>query len=443
MHAEISSLSNQISQLERYQVYGRVAGICGNLIEVLGITQFAAVGSRVEITTRHNRTLLAEAIGFRGEFTLLMPFADIADVGVGCIAKLLASQQEVYPHVSWKGRVLNAFGDPIDGKGPILHGKNPYNLKSPPPPANLRQRVQGKISLGVKSLDVFTSVCRGQRMGIFAGSGVGKSMLIAMLTRYATDNVKVIGLIGERGREVQEFIEDYLGPEGLSQAVIVVATGDEPPLMRRQAAYMTMAIAEFYRDLGQDVLCIMDSVTRFAMAQRELGLALGEPPTTRGYPPSVYSELARLLERAGPGKQGHGAITAFLSVLVEGDDLQEPICDTVRGIVDGHIVLKREIASRGRYPAIDVLASISRMMPGCNSEAENNLVMRAKQYLSLYEDMADMIRLGAYKAGTNQEVDLSIKYYQQLEAFLSQRPNEHIPMEESYKLLAKIIEPTA
>jgi flagellum-specific ATP synthase len=275
-------------------------------------------------------------------------------------------------------------------------------------------------------------------MGIFAGSGVGKSVLISMLTKYAHTDVKVIGLIGERGREAKEFIEEYLGPEGLKKAIIVLATGDESALLRKRAAYLTISIAEYFRDAGMEVLCIMDSITRYAMAQREIGLAIGEPPTTKGYPPSVFSELPKILERAGPGV-ANSNITGLFTVLVEGDDQNEPISDAVRGILDGHIVMDRAIGERGRFPAVDVLKSVSRAMPKCNNAFENKLVTTARRSLSIYNDMAEMIRLGAYKKGTDPEVDNSIILYEKIEKFLNQLPNENCAMSDSFKHLSEIL----
>jgi flagellum-specific ATP synthase len=276
-------------------------------------------------------------------------------------------------------------------------------------------------------------------MGIFAGSGVGKSVLLSMAARYTSADVSVIGLIGERGREVQEFIHDDLGAEGLARSVVVVATSDEAALMRRQAAYMTLAVAEYFRDQGNKVLCLMDSITRFAMSQREIGLAAGEPPTTKGYPPTVFSELPKLLERAGPGEVGKGSITGLFTVLVDGDDHNEPIADAARGILDGHIVLDRSIAERGRFPAVNVLRSISRTMPGCNSEAENVIVSRARRYLASYENMAEMIRLGAYRKGSNTEVDEAMNFYGPLEEFLRQNKNDRGDLAGTYARLAQIL----
>lgn len=275
-------------------------------------------------------------------------------------------------------------------------------------------------------------------MGIFAGSGVGKSVMISMIARFTTAEVNVIGLIGERGREVQEFIEDDLGEEGLRRTVLVVATSDEPPLVRRQAAYTTMAVAEYFRDRGRQVLCMMDSITRFAMAQREIGLSTGEPPTSKGYPPTTFSELPSLLERAGPGA-GNGGITGLFSVLVEGDDHNEPIADAVRGIVDGHIVLDRAIAERGRYPAINILRSLSRTMPDCNVPPETAVIRRARDLLSTYEDMEEMIRLGAYRSGSDVSVDEAIHYQPALQAFLAQDKNEPTDLATGYSRLAEIL----
>jgi flagellum-specific ATP synthase len=360
-------------------------------------------------------------------------------IGLGCRAFIQQTPPTIAPSHQWLGRVINAMGQPIDGLGALASGENPVPLRSPPPPANERQRIGGILDLGVRSVNNFLSTCQGQRMGIFAGSGVGKSVLLSMMARYTHADVAVIGLIGERGREVQEFIEDDLGEEGLKRSVVIVATGDEPALMRKQAAYATMAVAEYFRDQGQNVLCMMDSVTRFAMAQREIGLSAGEPPTSKGYPPTTFGELAQLLERAGPGKRGMGNITAIFSVLVEGDDHNEPIADAVRGIIDGHIVMERQIADRGRYPAINILKSVSRALPRALNDTQNALIRRAKQILSTYEDMAELIRLGAYRKGTDPKVDESIDLYPKLEEFLTQNKDDQTTIEDGFKKLAQIL----
>ncbi|MGV3634279.1 MAG: FliI/YscN family ATPase, partial [Pseudorhodoplanes sp.] len=307
-----------------------------------------------------------------------------------------------------------------------------------PPPAHSRKRVGAPLDLGVRALNTFLTCCRGQRMGIFAGSGVGKSVLLSMLARNVEADVSVIGLVGERGREVQEFLQEDLGEEGLKRAVVVVATSDEPALMRRQAAYLTLAIAEYFRDEGRDVLALMDSVTRFAMAQREIGLSAGEPPTAKGYTPTVFSELPRLLERAGPGPD-QGTITGLFTVLVDGDDHNEPIADAVRGILDGHIVMQRAIAERGRYPAINILKSVSRTMPRSADPAFLPVITRARQVMATYADMEELIRLGAYRPGSSAEVDEAIRLHQPLEGFLGQRKDETTTLAEGYQRLASII----
>jgi len=433
-----STFIKEIGQLADYRLYGRVAGVLGMLVEVVGLEQALSIGSRCAIHAQGGRRVTCEVIGFRQRRALLLPFGSLEGVGLGCKAEVMESEPLVRPSNAWLGRVVNALGEPVDGKGPLPDGKLAYGLRASPPPAHSRQRVGGKIDLGVRAINTFLSCCRGQRMGIFAGSGVGKSVLLSMLARYAEADVNVIGLIGERGREVQEWLEDDLGPEGLARSVVVVATSDEPPLMRRQAAYLTLAVSEYFRDQGREVLCLMDSVTRFAMALREIGLSAGEPPASKGYTPSVFAELPRLLERAGPGVDA-GSVTGLFTVLVEGDDHNEPIADAVRGILDGHIVLERQVAERNRYPAINLLRSVSRTMPACNGEAENLLVNRARGLLATYENMAELIRIGAYKQGSDPAVDEAIRYYDALEAFLGQRKDEVSHLADGYSQLAALL----
>ncbi|MBL0318654.1 MAG: flagellar protein export ATPase FliI [Alphaproteobacteria bacterium] len=440
MSVDIKGLIAAVEGISPYRIEGKVSSVTGLMLKADGIHPFVSIGSRCVVINRFRQEVRCEVIGFGHRQTFLMPFSHLDGIGPGCKVIIENEQPCMHPHDSWKGRVINALGEPIDGKGPLTLGGKAYPLKATALPAHKRRRVMNKIDLGVRAMNTFLSCCKGQRMGIFAGSGVGKSMLVSMLTRYAACDVKVIGLIGERGREVQEFLEEYLGPEGLKEAVVVVATSDESPLLRKQAAYTTLTVAEYFRDRGSNVLCLMDSVTRFAMAQREIGLTVGEPPTTKGYTPTVFAELPKLLERAGPGIEGIGDITGLFSVLVEGDDHNEPVSDAVRGILDGHIVLNRNIAMRGRYPAIDILKSVSRTMPGCNTDAENQLVKYARNMLATYENMAEMIRLGAYRKGSDPDVDKAILYYPKLEAFLHQDPKERSTLQEGYSQLAEILD---
>lgn len=437
MNGKFTNLLSEIERITDVHYFGRVTSIKGLLVEASGLERVVSVGSRCKIIARNNSEIVAEVVGFRDDRTLLMPFEELEGIGMGCKVWLVDEESVVYPSDAWRGRVINAMAKPVDGKGALIKGEVAYPFRNTPPSAHSRQRVKDKIDLGVKALNTFLTCCRGQRMGIFAGSGVGKSVLISMLTKYCNADIKVIGLIGERGREVQEFLQDYLGEEGLKNAVVVVATGDESALMRRQAAYLTMAVAEYFRDKGMEVLCLMDSVTRFAMAQREIGLSAGEPPTTKGYTPTVFAELPKLLERAGPGAD-KGSITGIFSVLVDGDDHNEPIADAARGILDGHIVLERAIAERGRFPAVNILKSISRTMPGCNSDEENALVTRAKTLLATYNDMAELIRLGAYRKGSDPKVDEAIEYYDRLEDFLKQKPKESFSLADGYAMLSSI-----
>ncbi|MEQ9518523.1 MAG: flagellar protein export ATPase FliI [Parvibaculum sp.] len=432
------ALLTEIEDIQGVSYYGRVVSVQGLMVEIAGPLHAMSVGSRVEISGRMGKSILAEVVGFRSDRALCLPFGPLDGIGVGAHASVQAQAPVVYPSSAWLGRVVNAMGMPIDGKGPIAQGAVPYNLRSSPPAAHLRNRVGGPIDLGVRALNTFATCCKGQRMGIFAGSGVGKSVLLSMMARNTACDVAVVGLIGERGREVQEFIEDDLGPEGLARSVVVVATSDETALMRRQAALLTLTLSEYFRDHDQDVLCLMDSVTRFAMSQREIGLSSGEPPASKGYTPTVFAELPKLLERAGPGV-GKGSITGLFTVLVDGDDHDEPIADSVRGILDGHIVMERAIAERGRYPAINILKSVSRTMPDCNDPAQQALIREARQYMSAFDDMEELIRLGAYRPGSDKRVDEAIELQPALEGFLTQAKSEQTNRSDGFALLEEIL----
>jgi flagellum-specific ATP synthase len=438
----MKALAEQISELDDVEIYGRVVGVRGLMVEVAGPIHAMSVGARVIIETGPSRFIPCEVVGFTGSNALLMPYAALEGVRRGCRALVTSVQAAVRPCAGWLGRVINAMGEPLDGLGPLPLGPSPYPFRNAPPPAHARKRVGAPLDLGVRALNTFVTCCRGQRMGVFAGSGVGKSVLLSMMARNVAADVSVIGLIGERGREVQEFLQDDLGPSGLARSVVVVSTSDEPALRRRQAAYLTLAIAEYFRDIAKDVLVLMDSVTRFAMAQREIGLSAGEPPTAKGYTPTVFTELPRLLERAGPGTE-QGTITGIFTVLVDGDDHNEPIADAVRSILDGHIVMERAIAERGRYPAINVLKSVSRTMPRAADPAFLPVLTKARAVMATFADMEELIRLGAYRAGSSAEVDEAIALNPAFEQFLKQGKEESTSLNEGYTQLAEILGSTA
>ena len=433
-------IGNAIDAVPERQLYGRVTKILGLLLEIDGVSEALTIGSLVHLRPSESEDVPCEVIGFRDGQALLMPFGTLEGIGLGCKAIVQDNMPSITPSENWLGRVINALGEPIDGKGALSHGALPVPLKNKPPPPHARQRIGDQLDLGVRAVNTFLATCQGQRMGIFSGSGVGKSVLLSMMARYTAADVSIIGLVGERGREVQEFLQDDLGEGGLARSVVVVATGDEPALMRRQAAYMTLALAEYFRGQGKQVLCLIDSLTRFAMAQREIGLSAGEPPTSKGYPPTTFGELSRLLERAGPGEDDEGSITGLFSVLVEGDDHNEPISDAVRGIVDGHIVMERPIADRGRFPAINVLKSVSRSLPGAITPRQNEIMKHAKKIITTYEDMSELIRLGAYRKGSDPLVDEAILLYPKIEAFLTQNKDECTGIEDGFLQLATILE---
>lgn len=439
MPAHISQLARDIAALDPHRYEGRVTGLSGALIEASGPQEALALGARATIFASHAH-VAAEIVGFRGDRALMAPYDSIEAIRPGNRVRLEAAAPMARPSAAWLGRVIDCFGNPVDGQGPLTLGKTPMLVRAAPPSAHGRARVGERLDTGVRALNMFAALCRGQRMGVFAGSGVGKSVLMSMLARGAGADVIVIGLVGERGREVKEFIEDTLGEEGRRRSVVVVATSDEAASRRRLAPHMACAVAEYFRDQGQDVLLLVDSVTRFAMAQREIGLSVGEPPTTKGYTPSVFAELPKLLERAGPGRAGAGgSITGLFTVLVDGDDHNEPIADAVRGILDGHIVMERAIAERGRFPAINVLKSVSRLMPMCHSAEENALVMKARQVLSLYGEMEELIRIGAYKPGADASVDEAVRLRPKLEALLTQGRAERSSFKEGFAMLAEAL----
>ncbi len=438
--ARIEKALSAVRGLEAWRCFGRVAACRGQIIRAAGLGGLVGVGDGCLVERPGGGALRAEVVGFDGPATLLAPYGDVAGVTHGSRVEIDRRLDGLRPDASWRGRVVDAFGAAQDGGPPLRQGSRAYAVQVPPPPAGARAGLGPRLALGVRALDLFAPVCAGQRLGIFAGSGVGKSSLLSMLARAATADVLVIGLIGERGRELKEFLDSILGAEGRARSVVVVATSDQPAMTRRRAAYATLTIAEYFRDQGAAVLCLMDSVTRFAMALREIHLAAGEPPTSKGYPPSVFTELPRLLERAGPGIPGHGTITGLFTVLVDGDDTSEPVSDAVRGILDGHVVLDRRIAEAGRFPAMDVLKSLSRTAPGCYAPAERQLVAAARRLMQGYSEMAELIELGAYRPGSNPLVDEAVARRPALEAVLAQDLDEPEAGDDPFARLARALD---
>lgn len=425
MALDLSRYQRSLTQLNPMRISGRVVQVIGLTIEAVGLD--CQIGEICKIQTRRDEVVLSEVVGFRNSTTLLMPLGDMEGI---------QPDSRVYPQGTvfrapvgneLLGRVLDGIGDPIDSGGPLGDLQTMAINNSAPHPME-RQIIKEPLVTGVRAIDGMLTCGKGQRMGIFAGSGVGKSTLMGTIARSSRSDVSVIALIGERGREVRDFVEKDLGPEGLKRSVVVVSTSDKPALLRLKAAYVAMTIAEYFRNEGLDVTFLMDSVTRFAMAQREVGLAIGEPPASRGYTPSVFALLPKLLERAGTGRCG--SITGYFTVLVEGDDFNEPICDAVRSILDGHIILSRQLATRNHYPAIDVLGSISRVMPTITSPEHRNWAAKSRRLLATYEKARDLINIGAYVAGSDPEIDEAIAFMPQLNNFLLQGP-EFSPFDET------------
>jgi flagellum-specific ATP synthase len=424
--------AQSISLIERV---GRVAQVSGLVIESDGPTASMGDVCRIE-STRNGAELYAEVVGFRDHRILLMPLGEVMHIHAGAKVIVSAHASAMPVGRGLIGRVIDGMGRPLDAHGPLNVERTTHLNHSAPNPLR-RQRINQAFQTGIKAIDVFTPMGCGQRMGIFAGSGVGKSTLLGMMARGAESDVNVIALVGERGRELRDFIEKDLGEEGMARSVVVCSTSEAPALVRLRAALLATTIAEHFREQGQKVLFMMDSVTRFAMAQREIGLAIGEPPSSRGYTPSVFALLPRLLERTGAGETG--SITAFYTVLVEGDDMNEPIADAVRGILDGHIVLTRALATANHFPAIDVLESVSRLVREVSAPGEVDLVSNARDLLALYRKNEDLVNIGAYTKGNNARIDLAIDKYEALNRFLRQKVEDKMTRADSFAQIAAVL----
>lgn len=425
----------QVTDRFFYNCYGKVAKVVGLTVESIGPEAKLGDLCRIVVDKESGNDVMAEVVGFHDNRLLLMPYESMDGIGVGCVVENTGHPLTVSVGNELLGHTLDGLGRPTDTEEEIVLPAQ-YPADCLPPDPMKRKIIDQVLPLGVKAVDGLLTVGRGQRIGIFAGSGVGKSTLMGMFARNTKADINVIALIGERGREVREFIERDLGPEGMARSVVVVATSDKPALIRKKAAMTATAIAEYFRDQGRDVLLMMDSLTRFSMAQREIGLASGEPPVTRGYPPSVYAELPKLLERAGTSDRG--SITGLYTVLVDGDDFNEPITDTARGILDGHIVLNRKLAQKNHYPAIDVLASISRVMSSIASKEQKEYAGKLKNAMATYAEAEDLINIGAYKSGSNPEIDYAIAKNKAVNEFLLQRTDEKFEFDQEVDLLKQI-----
>jgi flagellum-specific ATP synthase len=413
----ISKLAGLVGDDRGLVVEGKLTRMVGLTLEAVGCR--AAIGARCEVISPGGDRIEAEVVGFAGESLYLMPTGDIHGLEPDARVAPQGRVSEALVGEGLLGRVIDGAGQPLDGKGPI-HGSQRRPLTGDTINPLARAPIREPLDVGIRAINSLLSVGRGQRLGLFAGSGVGKSVLLGMMTRYTNADVVVVGLIGERGREVKEFVDNILGDEGLARAVVVAVPADQPPLRRMHGAMLCTSIAEYFRDQGKNVLLLMDSLTRYAQAQREIGLAINEPPATKGYPPSVFAKLPQLVERAGNGDKGGGSITAFYTVLTEGDDQQDPIADAARAILDGHIVLSRRIAESGQYPAIDIEASVSRAMNDITSKEHQRAAREFKQTYSVYQQNRDLISVGAYEAGSNEQIDRAVMMMPDLQAFLRQ-----------------------
>jgi len=425
----------RLETIDPVRSIGRVTQVVGLLVESKGPS--AAIGDFCEIRTSGGRAIRTQVIGFREGHVLLMPLEETDGLEAGNPVVARDGEASVAVGPGLLGRVLDGFGKPIDGKGALTTAGDFYDLYKPAPGPLERVGIDEPLATGIRAIDSLLTCGKGQRIGIFGGSGVGKSTLLGAMAKHSQAQVNVIALVGERNREVREFIEHDLGPEGLARSVIVVATSDRPAPLRLRACFVALAVAEYFRDQGSDVLLVMDSVTRLAMAQREIGLAAGEPPSQKGYTPSVFNLLPRIFERAG--RFPKGSITGFFTVLVEGDDFNEPICDAVRAILDGHIVLSRQLGSAGHYPAIDVLNSVSRLASKVSSPEQLEAARKLREALATYQRSEDLINLGAYAAGTNPELDSAIQLRPKLVDFLRQDAEEHAPMEETIQRMCSLV----
>lgn len=434
---EITDIFSQMDEIDTYKRFGRVKRVVGIMIESQGPTSSIGDVCYIYLSYQMSKKIMAEVVGFNGDAVILMPYSSISDIGPGCLVESTSKPLQIKVGSALIGKVLNSLGQPLDDSV-LPRTLSVYPTEQEPPNPLQRPPIQEPLQVGVKVIDSMLTIGKGQRVGIFAGSGVGKSTLLGMIAKNTEADINVIALIGERGREVREFIERDLGEEGLKRSIIVAATSDQPALMRIKGAYTATAIAEYFRDRGLNVMLMMDSVTRFAMAQREVGLAVGEPPATKGYTPSVFALLPKLLERTGTNDKG--TITAFYTVLVDGDDMNEPIADAVRGILDGHIVLDRSLANKGQYPAINVLKSISRLANHLSTEKHLAASEKIRGWLNTYIQSEDLINIGAYKKGSSRDIDEAIQMYPKIIQFIKQKVDEKISMKESIESLIQLSE---